>query len=109
MIVFNYNRAMQQAQRLDKAGGELRQICRRHITECQNDLAAAWSGEAANLFSQNCSELQAGLLGQAAELEKLAEKIRFRARALKQAEEAADALVQNDSGFGGGGTGGGRF
>jgi WXG100 family type VII secretion target len=104
-INFNYRQAINQAGQLDANARELRNLANGRVQKSIESVAVSWQGEAAQQFLSYCTQMQENIRTEAKRLEDIASSIRRAAEAIRDAEERARALMENQSASrGGGGT-----
>lgn len=86
---FDYQNAMNQAQKLETAASELDSRVVRRMSSSEEALHAVWKGENALRFLTKESALRTNISGSARELRSLAEEIRIAAKRIYDAETRA--------------------
>lgn len=108
-IRLNFNRAKQQADRLEEIGNEIRRMANKDYEDTLNGISAAWKGENANAYLSKARNLQNNIIGTGDDLIAVANEIRRKAQRVYNAEMEALRIAEqrNFSGPFGGGSGGG--
>lgn len=109
-IKLNFNRAKQQADRLEEIGNEIKRMANRDYEDTLNGISVAWKGENANAYLSKARVLQNNIAGTGDDLIAVANEIRRKAQRVYNAEmEALKIAEQREffGTFGGGGAGGG--
>ncbi len=105
-ILMDFNNAKRQAARLEDAARSIRRESGR-MSDCRNDVSAAWSGDNASKFIAKMGIVSEDLEKIASSLEKTAEVIRKNAKTMYDAEMEAKRIAEERTHFSGGGGGGG--
>ena len=90
---FDYNLAIQQANRIDAVAGEMKSVADNEMQSSLDSLNACWRGEASRQFINCCVATQADIKAQAGNLQNIAGRIREAANILKDIEDRARAVV----------------
>ena len=93
MIEFNYNKAIDQAKKLQDIAGELRLISQKLASQ-QLELAGAWHGDGANLFLKKAEDLCGDITATAKIAEGIGIAVNSAAGAIKAAEDAAKEIIK---------------
>ena len=96
-IEFNFERAKQQAKKLEETAREMKRLGANSIDNTLVELRSSWSGENADAYILKGRTLQQQLAETAQELENIAESIRRVAQAIYEAEMRAREIVQQRS------------
>lgn len=106
-IRFNYNKALQQAKRLEELSNQLKNLANNNVNSTLSDISTNWKGDSANLFLQKGHKAKDDILKTSKQLADTAVAIRRAAKRMRDAEERARqiALVRA---FGSGGGMGSR-
>ena len=96
-IEFDFQRAKEQAEKIDKIADRLRRISQNDFGNSLQNLSAGWKGESASLYLQKGSALQEKIEATANALYGVAEDIRTIARRIYEAEMAALEIAQERS------------
>jgi uncharacterized protein YukE len=94
---FNYDKAIEQARRVENVAAELRGLANNKISGAIASVNAAWSGEAANQFLRHCEETKRRVYVKADELYDIAQRVRNVAKILHDAETEARRKMEEIS------------
>ncbi len=109
-IRLNFNRAKQQADRLEEIGNEIKRMASRDYEDTLNGISTAWKGENANAYLAKARVLQGNINSTGNDLIAVANEIRRKAQRVYNAEMEALRIAEQrefSGPFGGGGGGGG--
>jgi WXG100 family type VII secretion target len=93
-IEFNYNKAIKQATQIDDIARDMQRLSDSDMRETLDSISTVWKGEASRQFIGSCAEIQEDIQTRAKELREISRRIREVARTIKEAEEQAQAIVQ---------------
>jgi WXG100 family type VII secretion target len=94
ILNFNYDKARQQAQRVEETADQLRALANNQMANAIASINASWDGESSNLFLRHCEETRARMLTRANELTEIASRIRKVAQILHDAEMEAKRKME---------------
>lgn len=93
-IHMDYNRAIRQADLLERTANEMRNSAEDELQDCMSEISYNWAGENADAYLAKCSQLRASIVNTAHKLETTAETIRKIARNTYNAEMRALELAK---------------
>lgn len=93
-IKFDYNQTMAQAKLLDELANDMQNNACKKMGEICENIQAAWTGQAAQLFSKFVNNVREDLAKKGKHLRDTAEFLRNSAKKLKAADEQAKAAAQ---------------
>ena len=93
LIVFNYGKAMRQAERLQEIARKVQAVGDGDMEVALANVNRSWNGENASEFIKKGHKLAEDTKAMGKDLEKIAETIREIARQIEAAEQAAKALL----------------
>ncbi len=88
-IRMNYQKAMQQAQRLEEIANDMQSLSSNDFGGTLQDIAASWKGENASEYLRKGGMLQGDMEETSRTLSDIAIEIRRKAKAIRDAEMAA--------------------
>ena len=88
-ITFDYNKALQQAQTLERLATDMTSKTCRKMTEISDNIEAAWTGRAAAAYRKYVLAASEDLARKASFMRDTAEFLRNTAKKIKEAEAAA--------------------
>jgi len=108
-ILFNYNKALKQADQLDALARQLEGYAKNDMSEALSHVSSNWKGESASQFIAKGNKAKQDIQSSAKQLHNVATAIRKAAETVRRAEERAReiALIQQQKLSGGGGSSGG--
>jgi uncharacterized protein YukE len=92
---FDYNQTVAQAKQLDEIANDMQNQCCKKMGEIYENIDAAWSGQAANIYKKYMSGVRDDLLKKAKYLRDTAEFLRTAAKKMQAADSAAKQAAQN--------------
>ncbi len=92
---FDYNQTVAQAKQLDEIANDMQNQCCKKMGDIYENIDAAWSGQAANVFKKYVSGVRDDLLKKAKYLRDTAEFLRSAAKKMQAADAAAKQAAQN--------------
>ena len=93
---FDYAAVLRRADAVEDAADQLDILRQRTLADITDALRSAWTGEAADLFLQACTQRSEELRAHSAALRDLADRIRRAARAIEEAERRAAEQVSTN-------------
>lgn len=101
-IRFNYNKAIQQAKRLEELANQLNNLAKDNVASTLSDLSRNWNGDSASQFLSKGHKAQNDIVKTAKQLSETAAAIRRAAKRMRDAEERARqiALIRTANGSG---------
>lgn len=94
VIRMEFNKANQQADKLDRLAGELRQIANDRFAGCLSEINNAWKSDSSTKYIKKGRQLQEEIRQRAKELENTARAIRTIAKNTYNAEMRARQIAQ---------------
>ena len=88
-IKMDYNRAIQQANKLEKIGGEVERLAQKSMEDCLRKIASDWKGDASNQYRVTNDLTKLGK-----ELKKTAETVRKIAKKTYETEKHAIEIAK---------------
>ena len=88
-IKFDYNKALRQAESLEKLAADMTGKTAKKLTEISENIEAAWTGKAAQAYRKYVITASEDLAKKAAYMRSTAEFLRSAAKKIKEAEAAA--------------------
>lgn len=92
-IMMDFNKARNQAKKLEDAAASIRRESRR-FTQCRSDVASSWTGDNASRFTNKMGLVTEDLNKIAANLERTADTIRKNAKTIYDAEMEAKRIAE---------------
>ncbi|MHC1734649.1 MAG: WXG100 family type VII secretion target [Erysipelotrichaceae bacterium] len=105
-IELEYNRAIQEAKKLEDTADHIRAVGKKRIDELKAGYLSHWIGESSAAFSAELDEISQKLIAEAKQLDNIANSIKKVARVKLDADSKIQDLVLSGGGSGGGGGGG---
>lgn len=96
-IIFNYERAMKQADKLDSIAKEVDRLANTSLPNTLGLLRTAWLSDNSPQFCSKVEKVREDIHGEASDIRKAAQSIRTIANAIKKAELSALAIAQERS------------
>jgi len=93
-LSFNYNKAVNQANRIESIADDMLSIANNQLRQTIESIGVSWQGEASDHFLQNCDAALADIRAQANRLRELARRINEAAKSIRDAE-VKTAAVKN--------------
>ena len=93
-IKMDYNRAIQQANKLEKIGGEVERLAHKSMEDCLRKIASDWKGDASNQYNQKGHRVTNDLTKLGKELKKTAETVRKIAKKTYETEKHAIEIAK---------------
>jgi uncharacterized protein YukE len=93
-IEFDFNRAKQQATRLDDAADQLKRIAENNFQNTMQGISSSWTGENSRNYLAKGTELQKQMLNTAKNLKTIASEIRGVAQRIYNAEMQALRIAE---------------
>ena len=100
-ILFDFAAANTQASNLEDNADRIRRLADNKMEDTIQQLSAAWQGKSANAYLEKLRQLQGSIAQAAEDIDMIAQSLRFRARKIREAEEAAIRAAQSNGGGGG--------
>lgn len=94
-IKFNYNQVVAQAKLLDELANDMQNQCCKKMGEINDNIEAAWSGQAASTYRRYVNGVRDDLLKKAKYMRDTANFIRSAAKKMQAADAAAKQAAQN--------------
>lgn len=85
-ILFNYRKAIRQAERLEEIAGKIEHLSKVEMAGTIGTLKDAWKSDNSHLFYSRMGKVQDEIRGDAASIIKVARSIRTTAESIKRAE-----------------------
>lgn len=93
-ILFNYQKAKEQARQLENTAQELRSLAENSMEDSLQQLRVSWTGENADEYIRKGYILKEEIGDAAEDLREIAESIRAVAKAIYEAEMAAKQIAE---------------
>lgn len=93
-IDIDYERAIEQAERLEEVARNMYDISNKKLEESLQTISNNWKGESAGKFGKKGIVLQGNIRNSSREIEDIANEIRRIAKAMKRADEAAMRIAE---------------
>ncbi len=95
VIRMNYNKAVQQANRLDDLARQLMNLANHNLDGTLSNINRAWDGESANLFLQKGLKAKDDMIKTARSIQNTANAIRKAAEIVRQSDMRAREIALN--------------
>lgn len=93
-IHMDYDRAIRQANLLERTANEMRQSAENELQDCMSEVSYNWTGENADAYLAKCNQLKTSIVNTAHKLDNTADTIRKIARNTYNAEMRALELAR---------------